>query len=284
MKRKRKKVNQQPKVPPKPLEDTIAGKLLIVLEAFTCAVNNARGVATDEPQISACLPVWGHNIAEIFAKTIFKTMIALDTKGQFDARNFGRMVGIFLRAGVFAGKEIEPALKKDGLLNLSKAEEKKIEDVAGIEHLFPLASKKFNRPIRNENQLINQFGRHAEKWTCNLLKSQGALFLHLWQQSIEVQHEFLCGIPEGFVMFLDTEGQFAGDRGRTNLYINLLVNWPEIAAMQKTEPPKSRRDLQKWLIAEAKIPISDDEGWFDHLCDEIGLSMKGVGRPIKPNQ
>jgi hypothetical protein len=138
--------------------------------------------------------VWGHNIAETFAKTIFKTMIALDTKGQFDARNFGRMVGIFLRGGVFAGKEIEPALKKDGLLNLSKAEEKKIEDVAGIEHLFPLASKKFNRPIRNENQLINQFGRHAEKWTGNLLKSQGALFLHLWKQSIEVQHEFLCGI------------------------------------------------------------------------------------------
>jgi hypothetical protein len=57
-------------------------------------------------------------------------------------------------------------------------------------------------------------------------------------------------------MFMDTEGQFTGDRGRTNLYINLLKHWTEIAAMQKAEPAKSRRDLQQWLIAEAKIPIS----------------------------
>ena len=83
---------------------------------------------------------------------------------------------------------------------------------------------------------------------------------------------------------MDTEGQFTGDRGRTNLYINLLVHWTEIAAMQKAEPAKSRRDLQQWLIAEAKIPISNDEDWFDHLCDEIGLVMKGVGRPVSPNQ
>jgi hypothetical protein len=107
------------------------------------------------------------------------------------------------------------------------------------------------------------------------VKSQGILLLHLWNQTIEVQHEFLCGIPEGFVTFLDTEGQFAGDRRRTNLYINLLVNWREIAVMQKAEPPKSRRDLQQWLIVEAKIPMSRDADWFDHLCDEIGLSMKG---------
>ena len=195
-------------------------------------------------------------------------------KGQFDARNFGRMVGLLLRAGVFLGKEFEPILKKAGLLDLSKTDEKKIEGIAGIEHLFPVASKKFNRPIRNEHQLFSQTGRYAEKWGIDLLKSHGTLFLHLWNQSIEEQHKFLCGIAEGFVTFMDTEGQFTGDRGRTNLYINLLVHWTEIAAMQKAEPAKTRRDLQQWLIAEAKIPISNDDEWFDHLCDEIGLSMR----------
>lgn len=258
--------------------------MLIISEAFYRAVDKALGKTIDEPQFSACLPVWCHNIADIFAKTVFKTTLALDPKGQFDARNFGRMVGLLLRAGVFIGKEIEPILKKDGLLDLSKTDEKKIEDAGGIEHLFPVASKKFNRPIRNENQLFNQSWRHAEKWGIDLLKSQGRLFLHLWNQSIEEQHKFLCGIAEGFVTFMDTEGQFTGDRGRTNLYINLLVHWTEIAAMQKAEPAKSRRDLQQWLIAEAKIPISNDEDWFDHLCDEIGLVMKGVGRPVSPNQ
>jgi hypothetical protein len=255
-----------------------------LIEAFTRAIEKARGKTLEEPKLSACLPVWGHNIADMFAKTIFKTMIALDPKEQFDARNLGRMIGIFIRAGVFVGKEVEPLLKNDGLLDLSKTQKKKIEDAAGIEHLFPVASKILNRPIRNENQLINQGGRYAKTWVVNQLKSQQILLLHLWNQSIKVQHEFLCGIPEGFVTFLDTEGQFTGDRGRTNLYINLLVNWREIAAMQQAEPAKSRRDLQQWLIAEAKIPISNDEAWFDHLCDEIGLSMKCVGRPASRNQ
>jgi len=244
----------------------------------------ARGKTTDEPQFSACLPVWCHNIADIFAKTVFKTTVALDPKGQFDARNFGRMVGLLLRAGVFVGKELKPILKKEGLLDLSKVEEKKIEDAAGLEHLFPVASKKFNRPIRNENQLFSQAGRHGEKWAIDLLKSYKTIFLHLWDQSIEEQYKFLCGIAEGFVTFMDTEGQFTGDRGRTKLYLNLLVHWTEIVAMQKAEPAKSRRDLQQWLIAEAKIPISNNEDWFDHLCDEIGLSMKGVGRPVKTDQ
>jgi hypothetical protein len=274
MKRKWKKTSNQPKTPPKPPEETISGQWLIIFEALSRAFDRARGKTPDEPQLSACLPVWCHNIADIFAKTIFKTTVALDPKGQFDVRNFGRMVGLLLRAGVFLGKEFEPILKKAGLLDLSKTDEKKIEAIAGIEHLFPVASKKFNRPIRNENQLINQFLRHAEKWGIEQLKCYRTLFLHLWQQPIEEQHKFLCGIAEGFVTFMDTEGQFTGDRGRTNLYINLLVHWTEIAAMQKAEPAKTRRDLQQWLIAEAKIPISNDEEWFDHLCDEIGLSMR----------
>ena len=284
MKRKWKKTNNQPKTPPKPLEETIAGQGLIFFETFSRAVDRARGKTTDEPKFSACLPVWGHNIADNFAKTVFKTTVALDPKGQFDARSFGRMFGLLLRAGVFIGKEVEPLLKKDGLLDLSKTDEKKIEAAAGIEHLFPLVSQMLKRPIRNEHQLLSQGVRHMGKWATDLLKSHETLFLHLWKQSIEDQHKFLCGIPEGFVTFLDAEGQFTGDRGRTNLYINLLVNWREIAAMQKAEPAKSRRELQQWLIAEAKIPISNDEDWFDHLCDEIGLSMKGVGRPVNPNQ
>jgi hypothetical protein len=54
--------------------------------------------------------------------------------------------------------------------------------------------------------------------------------------------------------------------------------------MQNAKPAKSRRDLQHWLINEAKILTSNDEDWFDHFCDEIGLTMKSVGRPAIPNQ
>lgn len=278
MKRKRKKTINQPKTPPKPADETIAGKAIPVMEVLMRAIDKARGKTLNEPQFSACLPAWGHNIADIFAKTVFKTTVALDPKREFDARSFGRTVGILLRACVFVGKEAEPILKREGLLDLSKTEEKKIEDSAGIEHLFPIASKKFNRPIRNENQLFSQGKRHLEKWGIDVMKSFLDSFLKLWNQSIEEQHKFLCGIAEGFVTFMDTEGQFTGDRGRTNLYINLLVRWAEISEMQKANPAKSRRDLQQWLLTEGKMPISNDPDWFDHLCDEIGLVMKSVGR------
>jgi hypothetical protein len=115
-----------------------------------------------------------------------------------------------------------------------------------------------------------------------LIKRQKPVLLHLWGQSIEEQHRFLCGIPEGFMALLDTEGGFTGDRGRTKLYMDLLALWPEIAEMQKAEPAKSRRDLQRWLIEERKVFLVGDDDWFDHLCDDIGLVMKGVGRKAKP--
>jgi hypothetical protein len=282
MKRKYQKTKTQTKTLPEKSEETIAGQIMIVIEALTRASDKARGLPVKEPEFSACVPVWYHNIADILAKTIFRKMIALDPKGQFEARNFGKTMGSILRGAVFFGKELEFILKKMGLLDLSKDEEKKVEDMAGIELLFPVASKKFNRPIRNENQLINQTSRHLEKWGIDLVKSLKVQLVHLWHQPIEEQHQFLCGMAEGFILFLDTEAQFSGDRGRTNLYFNLMRLWPEIAAMQKAEPRKTRRDLQEWLINEAKIPISNDEEWFDHLCDEIGLTMKRP--PLESNQ
>src|ERR1035441_2624259 len=54
MKRKWEKTNNQPKTPPKPLEETIAGQRLIFFEAFSRAVDRARGKTSDEPKFSAC--------------------------------------------------------------------------------------------------------------------------------------------------------------------------------------------------------------------------------------
>jgi hypothetical protein len=260
--------------------ETIAGQVIPVVEAFYLAVNRGRGKASGEPKLSACLPSWCHNIADQFAKTLLKSTIALDPKEEFDARNFGRMTGLLLRAGVFVFKEIEPMLRKEGLGDLSKSEKAKIKEISGMELLFPIASKKFSLRITNENQLLHQSVKHGEKRVLNLMENVNNVLVHLWGQSIEEQHRFLCGIPEGFIGLLDTEGQFAGDRGRTKFYMTLLSLWPEIVELQKAEPPKSRRDLQQWLINERKVFIVNDD-WFDHFCDDIGLVMKGVGRKAK---
>jgi hypothetical protein len=282
MKRKRRRpLGKPPEQVTNPL-GTIAGQAIPVLEAFWLAFNRARDQGSVEAEQSACLPAWCHHIADQFAKTVFKSMIGLDPKGQFDARNFGRMIGLMLRAGVFVFKEIEPLLRKEGLWDLSKGEERRLKEISGLELLFPIASKNWKLPIRNENQLLHQTERHVEKRALNLMESVRTVLAHLWGQSIEEQHQFLCGIPEGFTTFLDGEGQFTGDRGRTKLYLALLALWPEILEMQKAEPPKSRRDLQQWLIAEKQVSMVDNPDWFDHLCDEIGLVMKGVGRKANP--
>jgi hypothetical protein len=263
---------------PKKFEESIAGQGLMMTELLVAAVHRGLGKDSPEAKFSQALPIWCHNIADIFVKTILKNLVNLDLKGQFDPRKLGRLFGMLLRVGVFVGKEVEPILKREGFFDLSKTQQKKLKEFAGIEHLFPVASQKFKRPIKNENQLISQSAKYAEIQGEDLVKKAGTIFKHLWNQPVEVQHNFLCGIPEGFSMFLDNEGQFTGDRGRTNLYMELLARWNEIAAMQKSDPPKSRRDLHQWLMNEAKIPISNNEDWFDHLCDEIGLVMKSVGR------
>lgn len=282
MKRKRRlPTGKRPKYVANPLA-TIAGQAIPVVEAFWLAVNRARGQGSVEPELSVCLPPWCHNIADQFAKTVFKSMIGLDPKGQFDARNYGRMIGLILRAAVFVFKEVEPLLRKEGLWELSNSEQTKLKEVSGLELLFAVASKNWKVPIRNENQLLHQTERHVEKRALDLMEGLKTVLVHVWGQSIEEQHQFLCGIPEGFTTFLDGEGQFTGDRGRTKLYTALLALWPEIVEMQKAEPPKSRRDLQRWLVDEKKVLMVDDDDWFDHLCDEIGLVMKGVGRKAKP--
>ncbi len=99
---------------PRPSE-TIAGRLIPLIEAFDRAMKRAGGKQLGEPELSACLPTWVHNIAERLCKTILKYTLALEPKGQFNARNYGRMVGQLLRDAVFVLKDVETILRKEGL-------------------------------------------------------------------------------------------------------------------------------------------------------------------------
>ncbi len=148
-------------------------------------------------------------------------------------------------------------------------------------------SKKFNRTIATEDDLGAALESEGEKRLKELAGSVGRVLFHLLGQTTRQQHEFLRGIPEGFVMFLGATGKFSGDRGRTEMYMRLLVRWPEIAEMQKAKPAESRKDLLDWLEREESgnkgvpVPLVEDEKQFFDLCDDIGLEMKRPGPPIK---
>src|SRR5690348_13462729 len=111
--------NQQNGQPAKP-EQTIAGRMIPLMEAFHRAFEKARGQTLGEPHLSACLPLWCHNIMDQLAKTVLKRVVALDPKGKFNSRGYGRMIGVLLRGCVFAVKEVEPILRREGLLDLTQ--------------------------------------------------------------------------------------------------------------------------------------------------------------------
>jgi hypothetical protein len=63
----------------------------------------------------------------------------------------------------------------------------------------------------------------------------------------------------------------------------LLIAWPEVKAMQESLPEKSRKDLVELMKPFGTLgivnPLSEDQ--LADVCDEIGLRIKGRGRPKK---
>ena len=58
------------------------------------------------------------------------------------------------------------------------------------------------------------------------------LVLAALRQPPNITVEFLRGLPDGYTIFLLENGEFTGDRGRTNDYLALLAFWPEIEALR----------------------------------------------------
>lgn len=81
-------------------------------------------------------------------------------------------------------------------------------------------------------------------------------------------------------MFVDTDGEFTGDDRRTEIYGDLLMAQYEVEKMRRKLPAKSRVDLRMEM---QKLTNFKDrgQGWFNDVCREIKLSMKGPGRPHK---
>lgn len=261
-------------------QHTISGRVIPLCEAMHRSVLKASNQPLKEPQHSVCLPVWVHNICDELTKTIFKRMIeSAPRDNKFVARDYGRIIGFLLRGVVFYVKEVPALLKKDGLLDLTKERAEKLEKEAGFPLLFSMASQTLQKPISNKDELIQEGGERIEKRGKELLSGFFVIGRHLLDQPIEQQHEFLCGIPEGFVSFLNDQGDFAGKRKRFEIFLLLAMNWPEIAEMQKGQSNETRKSLLDWLEKEEGKQLVEDPKVFYALCGEIGLDIAPPGHP-----
>ena len=95
----------------------------------------------------------------------------------------------------------------------------------------------------------------------------------------EIFH-FLSGIPKGFKAFLKIDGEFAGKGKRTEIFLLLLMYWPEIEEMRKSQPPKTRRS--SGMVGKTRRPqLVEDDKIFFAICDDIDLDMTVPGHPCK---
>jgi hypothetical protein len=276
-------------------EYQVFGRVAPICEALHRAVLRATGKTLEPPALSKAMPEWCHNIADRLVLTIFKRLAGLDPQGKFDARNFGRMVGVILRGIIHFSKEVPAQLKREGLLDLSPEKEKKVESMIDMPAIVAFATEKLGQPISNEDELVKAGTVELERKVELQRESLFSIVHYLLDRPVKEQHEFLCGIPEGFILMLDNDGGYAGQRPRTDLYRLLLSFWPEITEMQKADPPKTCKFLLDWLEKQEGKEGVDDEGLlkqepkklvddakqFYGLCGEIGLVMGPPGHPHK---
>jgi hypothetical protein len=262
-------------------EHQLFRRIAPIVEALYRAIYRATGKPVQPPALSAGMPEWCHNIADRLVLTVLKGFVAAAPQEKLDARNYGRIVGTLLRGIIFFCKDVPAGLKREGLLDLDSEKNKKIETMLDIPAIIAFASEKFKRPISNKDELIEaataELGKKAER------ESEAFLSIgrYLLNRPTAEQHEFLCGIPEGFILFLNNDGGYAGQRPRTELYLLLLTFWPEIVEMQKAEPPKTCKFLLDWLEKQEGKQLVDDEKQFYGLCGEVGLVMAAPGHPRK---
>ncbi len=263
-------------------QHTLTGRVIPLFEAMQLAVNKASGRPLKERVHSAVLPEWMHNLCDKITTNLFKGLVdAAPRDNVVNAHNFGVMIGILLRGVVFYVKDVPAILEKDGLTNLSPEREAKFEKLAGLPQLFEKATEFFKKPVTDGETLVDAGAEHLGRKAEELMANFGKVMLYLFNRPVQEQAAFLDGVAKGFKVFLNNEAEFAGNKRRLNVYLALLISWPEIAEMQKSEPAKTRKDLLEWLEKQEGELLFEDPKNFYYLCDEISLDMGPPGHPAK---
>jgi len=255
------------------------GRMAPMCEALQLAIYRGAGKPVPPASLSQGMPEWCHKIADKLVLTIFKGYVGLAPQGNIDAGNYGRMVGFFLRAITHFCREVPAELKREGLSDLEPEKEKELESMIDIPALVAFASTKLQRPISNGDELIKAGGEELGRRVVGQAEFLLTFGRYLLNRPVAEQHEFLRGIPDGFILFLNNDGRFTGQRQRTDLYLWLLIYWPEISEMQKGEPPKTCKFLLDWLEKRVEEKLVGDAKQFYGLCGEIGLVMGPPGHP-----
>ena len=234
---------------------------------------------------SPVLPAWCEKIIERLKRTIFKRMLESRPEGaSVGPYTHGKYVGLVVRCCSFFQKDAPRILANEGLAELSVEAEEKISAGMGFEKhredLLRTIGKPANDPVPTDVLVVEV----AERQLDFLEHMQNVGLAVIPTLKPEDQSLFLEGLCEGHGLLLDDKGEFSGEVRRAEIYFTLLASWVEIEQMRQAKPAKSRPDLLRWLEKQCCRQIVDSEQKFNEACREIGLDMKGSGRPRKASK
>jgi hypothetical protein len=170
--------------------------------------------------------------------------------------------------GLLAGREPEEENRMLGWLVREKWQKEKEAEMLA------------QNPGQSVQQIVDEkFGVVAKQFTA--APSYWNQITYQWGP--EAMAEFNGGMEEGMANFMDQAGRLVGETSRANIYIFLVLFWPEIKAMQESVPAKSRADFYEWIKPFAKVGVVSisNPDQLNDVCDDIGLKFKGRGAPRK---
>ena len=225
------------------------------------------------------MPDWAKKIITQFGKTVLRPVLKLRPSKKTTCQDYGKLVGILNRGITFYCQDARKMIEAEGLDKISGEE---WEAIQPRDQLRAQIVKKLGRPVAENEVLDDLIEELTEKRIKHLEELRTRAFQFMSQRSAKDNVMFHKGMAQGYEMFMTDDGQFCGDRGRTEIYLELISSLHEIEKMRRMLPSKKDSDLYEHLKPWYRFPNRREDGmaWLRDVCDDISLYMTDKrGRP-----
>jgi hypothetical protein len=258
--------------------------LLEFLASYYSEANKQFGtkVEIDSALNVSAMPAWAKKIMTQFGKTIIKPVLKLRPSKKSTCQDYGKLTGMLNRGITFYREDAWKMIEAEGLDEIS---DEKWEMIQPSDQLRAHVVKQLGRPVADTETLEDLGIELIEKRIKHLEELRTRAFQFMSQRSAKENAMFHKGMAQGYEIFMDQDGQFCGDRGRTEIYLELISSLHEIEKMRRMLPSKKDSDLYEHLKPWYRFPNRREDGmaWLRDVCDDISLYMTDKrGRPPGP--
>jgi hypothetical protein len=276
----KKKKKQKKSIPP--ADKRSRPTLLEFIGGYFAEAKRQFGINIDlDPEMPVLqLPEWAKKTVKQLGKTVLKPVLKLRPSKKSTCQDYGKLIGILNRGITFYRKDAWKIIEDEGLNEISDQE---WELVQPCDQWRAWIVKRLGRPVSDTETLEDMEAELIEQRIKQLEEIRKQAYRFMAQRSAKDNAMFHRGMAQGYEMFMDMHGQFCGDRGRTEIYTELLSSVHEIEKMRRMLPPRNDSDLYEHLKPWYRFPNRREDGiaWLRKVCDDISLYMTGKrGRPL----